>query len=67
MSDMNPANQPLGRMLTLNEVIRETSLGRSTIFNRMKDGSFPLRRKLSPNRIGWPEAEIEAWKRRTAE
>jgi prophage regulatory protein len=40
--------------------------GRSTIWRWERLGLFPKRRKLGPNRVGWVEAEVEAWLRAKA-
>lgn len=38
-----------------------TSLSRTTIWRRVKDGSFPKPIRISANRIAWPEAAVESW------
>jgi prophage regulatory protein len=48
-------------LLTMNEVIQRTRLSRSTIYRKMKAGTFPAPLDLSENRIGWMESEIETW------
>lgn len=60
---MNPTSNP-GRLLRLKDVMAETSLGSSTIYRRMKDGSFPHHRALGGGRVAWTQTEIEEWKRR---
>lgn len=57
---------PTGRMLKIREVIAQTSLHRATICRLMKAGAFPPSRKLSPQRVAWCEADIEAWKQALA-
>lgn len=51
------------RMLTEDEVIEMTGLSASTIRRREREGSFPLRRKLSARRRGWLFSEVESWLR----
>lgn len=56
------APAPLGRLLRMKEVERETSLHRATIYRGIKAGTFPAPRMIGPQRVAWPEADIEAWK-----
>lgn len=49
------------RLLKIREVVTVTSLSRATIYRTIRRGEFPDRIKLSPRRVGWPEAEIAAW------
>jgi prophage regulatory protein len=51
-----------GRLLKIGEVIAETSLSRPTIYRAIGRGEFPNRIKLSPRRVGWAQADIDAWK-----
>jgi prophage regulatory protein len=44
-----------------------TSLSRTTRWRLERRGEFPKRVRLSPGRVGWRQADIEAWIRsRTA-
>ncbi len=43
------------------EVQARTGLGRSTIYAKMADGTFPKPVKLGPKSVGWMESEIAAW------
>ncbi len=43
------------------QVQAKTGLGRSTIYARMKAGTFPQAVSLGANSVGWVEAEIDAW------
>jgi len=38
-----------------------TSLSRTTRWRMERRGEFPKRVRLSPGRVGWRQAEIEAW------
>ena len=49
------------RFLRLKEVINRTGLSRSTIYLRMKKGTFPKQVNLGPRTVGWLESEIDAW------
>jgi len=60
--------QPLGRFLRIKQVIEETGLCRSEIYDRVKAGKFPAPINLAEEESGrrisaWIEAEIDAWKR----
>lgn len=43
------------------EVERETGLSRSTIYKRIKEGTFPVPLKIGPGSTGWRVADIEAF------
>lgn len=49
------------RFLKLKEVMSRTSLGSSTIYRRMKAGTFPKPKQLSEACVRWRESEIDAW------
>ncbi len=48
-------------ILRATEVMAETGLSRTTIWRRVRVGSFPAPTELGPNSIGWPRSKIEAW------
>lgn len=50
-----------GPLLKIRELVARTSLSRATIYRAIGRGEFPDRIKLSPRRVGWPEADITAW------
>jgi prophage regulatory protein len=41
--------------------MEQTSLKRTLIYDLMARGEFPHSRKLTANRVGWVEAEVNAW------
>ena len=43
------------------EVLIRTGLSRTTIWRRVRAGTFPAPIELGENSIGWPESEITAW------
>ena len=43
------------------EVEAKTGLSRSTIYEKMKSGTFPKPVKLGPRAVGWLESDIDAW------
>lgn len=50
-------------ILRLSEVRSFTGLSRSTIYLRIKNGSFPSPVSLGGRAVGWLEHEIQAWLR----
>ena len=49
------------RLLRLSEVQTRTALSRTTIYRKMRDGSFPEPLKIGVRAVRWPESEIAAW------
>ena len=49
------------RLLRLPEVQRLTGLGRSVIYQQMRDGLFPRSIKVGPRAASWSEAAVQAW------
>ncbi len=49
------------RLLRLDEVAARTGLGRTTIYRKMREGSFPEPLKIGARAVRWPESEIEEW------
>jgi prophage regulatory protein len=49
------------KLLRLKNVMDITGLGRSSIYNYMKDGTFPKQVKITANLAAWVESEIEEW------
>jgi prophage regulatory protein len=43
------------------EIEHRTGLKRSTIYDKMKDGTFPKPVKLGARAVAWLEPEIDAW------
>lgn len=63
MLEFEPANvsRPPDRLLRLPEVQRLTGLGRSAIYQQMKEGVFPHSVKVGPRAATWSEAAIQVW------
>jgi prophage regulatory protein len=51
----------MDRFLRLPEVLHVTGLGRTTIWEREKAGTFPPRTRLGGKAVGWRESAILAW------
>ena len=49
------------RILRMAEVIKLTGYGRASIYNFMKEGTFPQSRKLGLRAVGWNSQEVQAW------
>lgn len=43
------------------DVVKTTSLSRSLIYKKIKDGTFPAPRELGPLCVRWRQSEISAW------
>jgi len=48
-------------ILRLNQVVARTGLSRSTIYQRIHEGRFPVQISLGDRAVGWEEAAIENW------
>lgn len=46
-------------MLGMHEVTRRTGISKSTVKRMVADGRFPLPKKLSERRIGWPARDVK--------
>jgi prophage regulatory protein len=47
--------------LRVGQVVARTGLSRATIYNMMKQGSFPMKTALGVRAVGWLESEIVHW------
>ncbi|WP_081849788.1 helix-turn-helix transcriptional regulator [Marinobacterium lacunae] len=55
-------------ILTRKEVEKRTSFSRTSIYRLMDRGEFPRPIRLSANRVGWLESDLEQWlEQRTAD
>ena len=67
----NPSTKPKPRLIRLHEVLSRTGYGRTSIYRKMEEGSFPKCLKLGgpikdPNKfdsraIAWIEEEVDKW------
>nr|WP_176498235.1 AlpA family phage regulatory protein [Sphingomonas sp. HMP6] len=51
------------RILRLPTVLDRTGLSRSTLYRKIKDGSFPKQIAISTRCAGWRESAVTAWLR----
>ncbi|MBV8270945.1 MAG: AlpA family transcriptional regulator [Cupriavidus sp.] len=49
------------RLLRLPEVKVRCGLSRSTIYQRIKDGTFPPALSIGPRSVAWIESAIDGW------
>jgi prophage regulatory protein len=49
------------RVLRLKQVLERVGLGRSRIFELVKEGGFPRQIRLSLRAVGWLESDVEKW------
>jgi prophage regulatory protein len=49
------------RVLRTAEVQARTGLGRTSVWRREKDGTFPRRRLIGGGIVGWLESEVDEW------
>ena len=49
------------RIVRLPAVQARTGLGRSTIYVRLAEGSFPRPVQLGARAVGWIESEVDEW------
>ena len=48
-------------MMRLPDVVRATGLSKTTIYTRIKEGSFPAAVSLGGKAVAWPSDQVEAW------
>lgn len=58
---MSLTEPPKTRFLTAKQVCERIGLSRTTVYRMELAGEFPKSVPLSPCRVVWVEAEIEAW------
>ena len=66
-----PTSKPKTRLIRLNEVLSRTGYGRTSIYRKMDEGSFPKclklgapikeRTQFDSRAIAWIEEEVEKW------
>jgi len=55
------AMEKLKKFIRLPEVISRTGYKRTSIYEKISDGSFPAPVKLGPRAVAWVSEEIEKW------
>ncbi len=51
----------VGRLLKSRDVFRLVTLSRTTVWRRVREGTFPAPVSLGTTRIAWRESDIAAW------
>ena len=49
------------RILPIDQVLDRTGLSRRTLYTEISEGRFPKPVQLTTRRVGWPEADVEAF------
>lgn len=49
------------KMLRMSDLVHLLNISRSTIYNLLKEGAFPVPLKFGKRGIIWPASEIETW------
>ena len=49
------------RMLRREEVQERTGLSHSAIYGQMREGDFPLPRRVGQRAVRWRESDLDAW------
>jgi prophage regulatory protein len=49
------------QVLRLKKLMEVSGLSRSTIYDLIKNGTFPKPLKLGPRAVGWLQSDVEAW------
>jgi prophage regulatory protein len=47
--------------LRLAQVLKETGLSKSTVYDLVKKGDFPSSIRLADKAVGWIDTEVKAW------
>ena len=58
---MPSGNRSQPRFLRLAEVLEMTGMGKTFIYDRMKEGSFPKQIQLGSRSVVWNEQEVIKW------
>jgi len=61
VSDFGPVEVKFIRLIRLPEVIRQTGLARSSIYDGIRAGTFPKPVPLCGRNVAWVESECQKW------
>ena len=61
LSHLPPGNRAQPRFLRLAEVLEMTGMGKTFIYDRMQDGTFPKQIQLGSRSVVWNEQEVIKW------
>ena len=54
-------NKKINKLIKISDVMKQTSLSRSSIYRLVNQGLFPEQVKLSTRSSAWIESEIDDW------
>lgn len=54
-------HQPHDRLLRMRDVMQLAGLGRSTIYRKVSDQTFPQPVKVGQAAVRWKQSELAAW------
>ena len=54
-------------LLRIAEVEKQSGLTRSSIYRRIKDGTFPAPRSLGAGQVRWEQSKITGWRKELPE
>jgi prophage regulatory protein len=62
-SEPGAVTAPPVRFLSRDELrtVKGINFSHATLYRKISDGSFPRPVKVSPNKNGWLESELDAW------
>lgn len=49
------------RLYAIRAVVERTTLSRTEIYRRIREGTFPRQIKLGPRRVAWRERDVDEW------
>ena len=58
---VSSGNRAQPRFLRLSEVLEMTGMGKTFIYDRIKDGTFPKQIQLGSRSVVWNEQEVITW------
>ena len=56
-----PMQTTAPRFLRISEVLQMTGMGKTFIYDRMRDGTFPKQIQLGSRTVVWNEQEVTKW------
>lgn len=53
----------VGNLIGLQDIKRKTTLGKTTVYQQIKERNFPAPVHIGRRRVAWVEAEVDTWVR----
>ena len=54
-------NEPIDELLRLRDVARITKLCNSSVYNKIRQGTFPRPLELGPGCVRWRTSDVRGW------